>query len=121
MAIAFSPLFSQEPANGREHRACVLITQPTLLKCQSTKDSRPEARAYAEKAKVGDLWWPNGSSPITFTFAADRINQLQDPRLELIGHVEINTRELVLLADGAVFDEKTGEIEARGVVRVKPR
>ena len=39
--------------------------------------------------------------------------------VQLKGNVEIKTKDMILHADEAVYNETTGEIEARGVVHLK--
>ena len=113
MAIACAPLFSQEWADSRERRVCLLVSGN--LKCQSTKDERPEAQAYALSARVGDRWWPGeGGNTIQMTFMADQITGGRTTDTRLVGHVEIVTATLHLEAEQAVFHPATGRIETGG-------
>ena len=45
--------------------------------------------------------------------------QRQAPIVQLRGNVEIKTKDMILRADEADYDQNTGEIEARGAVRIK--
>ena len=45
--------------------------------------------------------------------------QRQAPVTQLRGNVEIRTKDMILRADEAEYNENTGEIEARGTVRIK--
>jgi lipopolysaccharide assembly outer membrane protein LptD (OstA) len=45
--------------------------------------------------------------------------QRQAPIVQLRGNVEIRTKDMILRADEADYDQNTGEIEARGTVRIK--
>jgi len=45
--------------------------------------------------------------------------QRQAPVFQLKGSVEIRTKDMILRADEADYNENTGEIEARGTVRIK--
>ena len=45
--------------------------------------------------------------------------QRQAPTIQLKGNVEIRTKDMILRAAEADYNENTGEIEARGTVRIK--
>ena len=48
--------------------------------------------------------------------------QRQAPAMDVVqlrGNVEIRTKDMVLRADEADYNENTGEIEARGTVRIR--
>ena len=45
--------------------------------------------------------------------------QRQTPIVQLRGSVEIRTKDMILRADEADYDQNNGEIEARGAVRIK--
>jgi lipopolysaccharide assembly outer membrane protein LptD (OstA) len=48
--------------------------------------------------------------------------QRQAPAMNVVqlrGNVEIRTKDMILRADEADYNEKTGEIEARGAVHIK--
>src|SRR4030095_805118 len=45
--------------------------------------------------------------------------QRQAPIVQLRGNVEIRTKDMILRADEAEYDQSTGEIAARGTVRIK--
>ena len=60
---------------------------------------------------------PDGA-PILVMLTANRIEG--ESVLRLMGSVEISTRALVLQADEADYQWATGEIKARGNVRIKP-
>ena len=45
--------------------------------------------------------------------------QRQAPIIQLRGSVEIRTKDMILRAGEADYNENTGEIEARGTVRIK--
>jgi lipopolysaccharide assembly outer membrane protein LptD (OstA) len=48
--------------------------------------------------------------------------QRQEPAMNIVrlrGNVEIRTKDMTLRADEADYNENTGEIEARGTVRIK--
>jgi len=60
---------------------------------------------------------PGGSN---VGFAADDIQrQPATQTLQLRGNVEIRTHDMALHTNEATYSEKTGEIEARGIVRIK--
>src|SRR5712672_2829444 len=65
--------------------------------------------------KHAQIATPGGSN---VQFAADSI-QRQDQIMQLKGNVEIRTREMALHGDNVTYDQKTGEIEATGRVRIK--
>ena len=65
--------------------------------------------------KHAQIATPGGSN---VGFAADNI-QRQEQVMQLRGNVEIRTHDMVLRAEDVAYNEKTGEIEARGVVRIK--
>ena len=65
--------------------------------------------------KHAQIATPEGSN---VGFAADRI-QRQDQIMQLKGNVEIRTHDMSLHADDVTYDQKTGEIEATGKVRIK--
>jgi lipopolysaccharide assembly outer membrane protein LptD (OstA) len=68
---------------------------------------------------VGDLS-PGGGNPISVTFAAAAWQVDPTTHAELLrGKVEIHTADMVLEADQADYRRGTGEIAARGNVRVK--
>ena len=54
-------------------------------------------------------------------FAANSIERHQPDRniLELAGNVEIRSRDMILQADRATYDQNTGEIKPTGNVRLK--
>jgi len=45
--------------------------------------------------------------------------QRQAPSVQLKGNVEIRTKDMLLRAEEADYNENTGEIEARGTVYIK--
>jgi lipopolysaccharide assembly outer membrane protein LptD (OstA) len=45
--------------------------------------------------------------------------QRQAPMIQLRGDVEIRTKDMILRADEANYNQNTGEIEAHGTVRIK--
>jgi lipopolysaccharide assembly outer membrane protein LptD (OstA) len=45
--------------------------------------------------------------------------QRRAPIVQLRGNVEIKTKDMIFRADEADYDQNTGEIEARGTVRIK--
>jgi len=51
-------------------------------------------------------------------FVADNIER-QAQVMKLKGNVEIRTHDMALHADEVTYDQKTGEIEAAGKVRIK--
>ena len=65
--------------------------------------------------KHAQIATPEGSNVV---FAADNI-QRQDQVMQLRGNVEIRTHDMALHADDVTYNQKTGEIEARGMVRIK--
>jgi lipopolysaccharide assembly outer membrane protein LptD (OstA) len=65
--------------------------------------------------KHAQIATPEGSN---VGFAADNI-QRQDQIMQLKGNVEIRTHDMSLHADDVTYDQKTGEIEATGTVRIK--
>jgi len=72
--------------------------------------------AQATNRKHAQIGTPGGAN---VNFVADNI-QRQDQTMQLKGNVEIRTTTLTLTADEADYDRQTGEIEARGTIRVKP-
>ena len=113
--ITFVPAVAQE-TRERERRACLIVGNPKVLKCQSTQGAYPE---YARRAQVGDKWQPVGPDPITVTLEANGI-QSGPGVTRLTGNVEIHTTKLVLLADQAIYHAETGEIDASGNVHITP-
>ena len=69
----------------------------------------------ATNRKHAQIATPEGSN---VNFVADNI-QRQGQLMQLTGNVEIRTREMALHADDVTYDQKTGEIEAAGKVRIK--
>jgi lipopolysaccharide assembly outer membrane protein LptD (OstA) len=65
--------------------------------------------------KHAQIATPEGSN---VGFAADNI-QRQNQVMHLTGNVEIRTHDMALHADDVTYDQKTGEIEATGKVRIK--
>ena len=45
--------------------------------------------------------------------------QRRAPLVQLRGNVEIRTKDMILRADEASYNQNTGEIEANGAVRIK--
>ena len=94
--------------------------------CQQTTDARPEAREFARNAHAGSPWWPDGGpgAGVSVTLAAMSLQREHDQGsfsvIRLKGNVEIGTRSFILQADEADYHWGSGEIEARGNVRVKP-
>jgi lipopolysaccharide assembly outer membrane protein LptD (OstA) len=117
-ALACVPGFTQVQIPSFQRYVCVLVEKGTL-KCQGTDGGSPAAQDYAKTARVGDLWFPDGSRPITLTLKANHINSDLPEMRRLSGNVEIDTTKLELKADEAVYYPETGEIEARGNVRVR--
>ena len=72
-------------------------------------------RTPSANQKHAQIATPGGSN---VGFAADSI-QRQDQLMQLKGNVEIRTRDMSLHADDVTYDQKTGEIEAIGKVRIK--
>ena len=96
-----------------ERWACLSID-----KCQRSGDPRPEAQEFARAARIG-RFWPEEHGNVIATFMADRIRS--DERVfRLNGNAEIITSTVTVKADEADYHWDTGEIEARGTVRVKP-
>ena len=122
---------AEDQPDDRMHYACAAVTPQRILKCQSnigpnaarrflTADKRyTSAEDFARHARVGDQWWPEGAGPIVATFAASGI-QLDSDGFRLRGKAEIHTTTLGIEADELDYHRGTGEIEARGNVRVKP-
>jgi lipopolysaccharide assembly outer membrane protein LptD (OstA) len=71
--------------------------------------------AEGTNRKHAQIATPGGSN---VGFAADSI-QRQDHIMQLRGNVEIRTHDMSLQADDVTYDQKTGEIEATGKVRIK--
>jgi len=96
----------------------------TEFVCQVTTDARPEAREFARNARAGSPWWPNGGGVVSVTLAATSMQREHDQGpydvIRLKGSVEIGTSAFILQADEADYHWSSGEIEARGNVRVKP-
>jgi lipopolysaccharide assembly outer membrane protein LptD (OstA) len=65
--------------------------------------------------KHAQIATPEGSN---VGFAADNI-QRQNQVMHLTGNVEIRTHDMALHADDVTYDQKSGEIEASGKVRIK--
>jgi len=65
--------------------------------------------------KHAQIATPGGSN---VGFAADSL-QRQEQVMHLRGNVEIRTHDMSLHADDVTYDQKTGEIEATGKVRIK--
>jgi lipopolysaccharide assembly outer membrane protein LptD (OstA) len=65
--------------------------------------------------KHAQIATPEGSN---VQFVADNIER-QDQVMKLKGNVEIRTHDMSLHADDVTYDQKTGEIEATGKVRIK--
>jgi lipopolysaccharide assembly outer membrane protein LptD (OstA) len=122
---------AQDLKDERVHKACLAVPK-LFLKCQSTgpyltsefhstdlRYSSPQE--FARNAKVGDRWWPGGSGAIAVTFAASAIDRdTKAMMIRLKGNAEIHTVAMSVEADEADYYLETGEIEARGNVRVKP-
>jgi len=87
-------------------------------KCQRSGDPKPEAQEFARTAKIG-RFWPEEHATIIATFRAGRIDSDQNV-FRLRGNAAITTATVTLTADEADYHWDTGEIEARGSVRVKP-
>ena len=71
--------------------------------------------AQGTSQKHAQIATPEGSNVV---FAADNI-QRQEQVMQLRGNVEIRTHDMALHADDVAYNQKTGEIEARGTVRIK--
>ena len=65
--------------------------------------------------KHAQIATPDGSNVV---FVADNIER-QDQVMQLRGNVEIRTHDMSLHAEDVSYNQKTGEIEARGIVRIK--
>ena len=65
--------------------------------------------------KHAQIATPGGSN---VGFTADNI-QRQEQVMQLRGNVEIRTHDMSLRADDVTYNQETGELEARGVVRIK--
>jgi lipopolysaccharide assembly outer membrane protein LptD (OstA) len=65
--------------------------------------------------KHAQIATPGGSN---VQFVADNIER-QTQVMKLKGNVEIRTHDMLLHADDVTYDQKTGEIEATGKVRIK--
>ena len=65
--------------------------------------------------KHAQIATPEGSNVV---FVADNIER-QEQVMKLKGNVEIRTHDMSLHADDVTYDQKTGEIEATGKVRIK--
>jgi len=72
-------------------------------------------RTPGANQKHAQIATPGGSN---VGFAADNI-QRQDQLMQLKGNVEIRTHDMSLHADDVTYDQKTGEIEAIGKIRIK--
>jgi lipopolysaccharide assembly outer membrane protein LptD (OstA) len=68
-----------------------------------------------ENPKHAQIATPQGSN---VQFVADKIER-QAQVMKLKGNVEIRTHDMSLHADDVTYDQKTGEIEATGKVRIK--
>jgi lipopolysaccharide assembly outer membrane protein LptD (OstA) len=67
------------------------------------------------------------SMPVTGVMGPATVSALSIERevaypstIRLKGNVEIKWKGMILNADEATYDEKTGQVEARGIVRAKP-
>jgi lipopolysaccharide assembly outer membrane protein LptD (OstA) len=65
--------------------------------------------------KHAQIATPEGSN---VEFTANSI-QRQNQVMRLTGNVEIRTHDMSLHADDVTYDQKTGELEATGKVRIK--
>lgn len=110
--VTFVPVGAQDQ-RPVERWACL-----SSSKCQRSNDAQPETQEFARTAKIG-RFWPEEHGNIIATFKADRIESDQGI-FRLKGSAEIITTTATLTADEADYHWDTGEIEARGTVRVKP-
>ena len=84
------------------------------LACAITMANAGQVNPAAERKYVM-MATPEGPN-ISLTATAI---QRQTPKVQLRGNVEIRTKDMILRADEADYDQNTGEIEARGTVRIK--
>jgi lipopolysaccharide assembly outer membrane protein LptD (OstA) len=112
LSIALIPVTAQDQPQF-ERWVCM-----SNNKCQRSNDGRPEAQEFARTAKIGRFWAEEHGNIIA-TFRGDRIDSDQDV-FRIRGNAEIVTSALTLTADEADYHWDTGEVEARGSVRVKP-
>ena len=128
--ITCASISAQDQEDHRVHFACMAVTPTKLLKCQTTLELSgirligadrvyTSPADFARHAHVGDPWWPTGTGTVVLTLAASDIRQEQNVD-RLTGSSEIHTTTMDLYADDAVYHTDSGEIEARGNVRVKP-
>jgi len=75
----------------------------------------PSHGAQGTDQKHAQIASPGGSN---VGFAADNI-QRQDQVMHLTGNVQIRTHDMSLQAEDVTYDQKTGELEATGKVRIK--
>ena len=69
----------------------------------------------ATNRKHAQIGTPEGSN---VNFVADNIER-QNQVMHLKGNVEIKTHDMLLHADDVTYNQKTGEIESTGKVRIK--
>ena len=128
--VVCASICAQDQPDNHVYFACTAVTPMKLLKCHTTlgydnlhvlaEDRRYISGAdFARHARVGDAWWPVGDGSIVVTFAASDIRQ-ESRVYRLTGQSEIHTATIDLFADDAVYHSDTGEVEARGNVRVVP-